>query len=111
LEFHQEQALLQFNVDGTTGTTGFCTINIPAELMSGTFSIYKDSVPLVENMDYTKTSNGTHYQFIITYDHSIHIIEIISTTVIPELTSLMLLATFITVTAVVYVYGKKAKKN
>ena len=106
LEFNQEQALLQFNVEGNTGTTGFCTVTIPAELMSGTFSIYKDDVPLVENLDYTKTTNGTHYQFIITYDHSIHLIEIFSTTVIPELTSLMLLATFMTVTAVVYVYTK-----
>ena len=63
LEFNQTESKLQFSVNGTDGTSGFFIITIPAELMSGTFSILKDSVPLVENLDYTQTFNGTHYTF------------------------------------------------
>ncbi|PVX23223.1 MAG: hypothetical protein CW716_12615 [Candidatus Bathyarchaeum sp.] len=107
MTFSQGEKLLQFSVDGATGTAGFCDIAIPAELMSGTFSIFIDDVPLVENMDYTQTVNGTHYQFSITYDHSTHTIEIFSTNVIPELTSLMLISTFVIATAVILTYERK----
>jgi hypothetical protein len=62
-------------------------------------------------VDYTQTFNGTHYMFTLTYDHSTHLIEIFSTTVIPELTSLIMLATFVTATAFVLVYGKKHSKK
>jgi eukaryotic-like serine/threonine-protein kinase len=95
LSFDQTSQSIRFNIDGASSTTGFCNITIPSELMSETFSLYKDDIPLVENVDYTKTYNGTHYNFSLTYEHSSHVIEIFSTTVIPELTSLMLLTTFI----------------
>jgi len=108
---NQELSSIHFKVSGTEGTTGFCNITIPAELMSGTFSIYKDDVLLVENVDYTQTFNGTHYTFNITYEHSSHTIEIFSTSVIPELTSLIMIATFTIATIAVAIYGNKSTKK
>ena len=96
-------------MDGLTGTTGFCNVTIPSELMSGTFSIYKDDVLLAESLDYTQTYNGTHYSFSLTYQQSTHTIEIFSTTVIPELTSLALLLTFIIATIAVIIANRRKK--
>jgi hypothetical protein len=67
LVFNQTAKSIRFSVDGTSGTSGFCNITIPAELMSGDFSIYKDDALLARNVDYTETYNGTHYMFSITY--------------------------------------------
>jgi hypothetical protein len=84
IHFNQAQKTISLTVDGSAGTTGFCNITIPSELMSGDFSIYMDDESLLENVDYTKTYNGTHYLFDITYVHSTHTIKIISTEVISE---------------------------
>jgi hypothetical protein len=109
--FDQPLGRIRFSVEETDGTTGFCNISIPFQLMSGNFSIYKDDVLLVENVDYTQISNSTHYTFSITYEHSTHIIEIFSTSVIPELTSLIMLSTLITTTAAILIYKKKQSKK
>ena len=109
--FSQTAQQISFNVTGPTGTIGCCEIAIPLELQSGEFSIYLDEMLLLKDIDYTETSNSTHTIFNITYEHSTHAIEIFSTTVIPELTSLVTLVTFITTTMTVLVYGKKSSRK
>ena len=109
LTFSKAEARLSFTVDGLSGTIGFCDITIPSELMSGTFSLYKDDVPLVEDLDYIQSFNGTHYTFSLTYEHNTHTIEIFSTTVIPELTSIVLMLTFIIVTLTIIVVNRKKR--
>ena len=109
LTFSKAEARLSFTVDGLSGTIGFCDITIPSELMSGTFSLYKDDVLLVEDMDYIQSFNGTHYTFSLTYEHNTHTIEIFSTTVIPELTSIVLMLTFIIVTLTMIVVNRKKR--
>jgi hypothetical protein len=111
LTFSQAEARLRFTVDGLTGTTGFCNVTVPAELMSGTFTIYEDDTLLAENLDYIETYNGTHYLFSLTYEHGAHIIEIFSTTVIPELTSFVLILTFIVATIAVSIVNRKKKRH
>ena len=111
LTFSQAEARLNFTVDGLSGTSGFCDITIPSELMSGTFSLFKDDVPLVENMDYIQSFNGTHYTFSLTYEHSTHTIEIFSTRVIPELTSIALLLTFIIATLTMIVVNRRKRAH
>ncbi len=110
LEFNQLQKSLTLNVTVPFNLDGFCNITIPDDLMSGDFSIYIDDTLLVENMDYTETYNSTHYNFSLTYGNRTHVIEIFSTTVIPELTSIMLLSTFIIATLVVIILKEPKKK-
>ncbi|HSQ53098.1 MAG TPA: hypothetical protein VLM82_01490, partial [Acidobacteriota bacterium] len=98
---------IRFNVDGTTGTEGYCNLTIPSELMSETFTVYKDDMLLAENLDYTQVFNGTHYTFSFTYDHSTHTIEIFATTVIPELSSIMLVSTLIAATLIVVIINRR----
>jgi len=107
LSFNQALGRIRFNVDGTNGTEGYCDVTIPSELMSEIFTMYKDDVLLVENLDYAQVFNGTHYTFSLTYDHSTHTIEIFATTVIPELSSIMLVSTLIAVTLIVAIVNRR----
>ena len=111
--FNQPLGRIRFSVEETDGTTGFCNISIPFQLMSGNFSIYKDSTLLIENIDYSQSFNGTNYSFNLTYEHSLQVsvMEIFATTVIPELTSIMLIATLILSTTFVAIVTRKKKSH
>jgi hypothetical protein len=89
--FNQTLKRLRFNVEGDAGTVGLCNITVPSELMSGDFSVCLDDVLLVEGVDYTESSNGTHYLFSIRYEHSSHILDIFSINVIPDFSNLLFL--------------------
>jgi len=82
--FNQDLRRLRFTVDGTSETSGLCNVSVPAELMSGPFSLYMDDEPLFESVNYTRIFNGTHNLFSVTYTHSSHIIELFSTEVVPD---------------------------
>ncbi|UCC58969.1 MAG: M28 family peptidase, partial [Candidatus Bathyarchaeum sp.] len=98
---------IKFNVIGPNGTTGFCNVTIPEDLLRGEFSVYMDGFSLVEDEDYTQTYNGTNYIFYITYTHTTHVIEIRGTDVIPELASWAILSLLLLTTLVIVVNKKK----
>lgn len=101
------QTWLKFNVTGPTGTTGFCNILIPEHLLLGDCPLYLDGTLLVEGVDYTRTYNGTHNIFYVTYNHSTHMIEILGTSVIPEISSCLLTSLLLIATLVIVVIKKK----
>jgi len=108
-EFDFSEASLQvsFNVTGLTGTTGFCNITLPEDLLWGDFSVYMNGEPLVEGLDYTRTYNGTHNIFHTTYTHSSHLIEITGTHVIPEHSSLIILSLLLIATLLIVTNEKR----
>jgi hypothetical protein len=83
-EFNQTERQLSLNVTGTTGTSGYCDVTVPSNLLWGTFSLNMDGYPLVEGTDYTQTSSGTDYIFHIAYIHSSHTIDIVASGAIPD---------------------------
>jgi parallel beta-helix repeat protein len=83
-QFNTATKTLSFNVTGSSGKGGFCNIIIPENLMWGDFSLFINGEQLEEGVNYTKTYNGTHYMFYVKYTHSEHVIEVISTEVVPE---------------------------
>ncbi len=105
--FDASQRMISFNVTGPTGIIGFCNISIPEDLLWGDFSVYLDEALLVEVVDYTKTYNGTHNIFSITYNHSSHIIEITGTYAIPEYSSWIIPTLLLVATLVIVIYKKK----
>jgi len=96
-----------FSVTGPTGTTGFCKIMIPEEIVGGNFPVYLNDVLLVEGVDYTRTYNGTHTILEITYNHSTHTIKIVGTNLVPEYSSLLLPTLLLVATLVIVIYKKK----
>jgi len=66
-DFNQSKKQISLYVSGSTGTSGFCDVTIPDDLLWGSFSLNLDGFPLVEDVDYTQTHNSTHYNFHITY--------------------------------------------
>jgi hypothetical protein len=111
LSFNQALKRLRFSVNGPDGTKGFCDITIPAELMSGDFSLYIDNVELVEGVDYTKTFGGVNYLFSVSYDHSSHVIDVFSTNVIPDFAGWMFLPFLMSATLLGIILRKRLKKQ
>ncbi|MGQ9460653.1 MAG: hypothetical protein ACUVRA_05435 [Candidatus Bathyarchaeaceae archaeon] len=103
--FNESLKQISFNVTGPTGKAGYCDVVIPKDLLWGEFSVYKDGSLLVEDVDYIRTYNGTHYIFHIAYSHSLHTIEIRGTEVVPEFptwASALLMPIVLTVAIAVY---------
>jgi hypothetical protein len=109
LTFNQALKRIRFDVDGTTGTAGFCNITIPAELLSGDFTVFMDDMQLIEGVNYTETLNGASHILSIAYEHSTHMIEIVGTNVIPDFTSWLLLPFLIAATLLVFALKKTRK--
>ena len=111
--FNPENTMIQFNVIGETGTTGFCNVAIPKDLLYAE----DDWTVLIEGNPVTPTINddtqNTYLYF--TYPHSTKTVEIIGTTAIPEFPSWTILVAGFFVVAVVsiaYRYGfKHGRKN
>ncbi len=107
--FNPENALIRFNVDGETGTTGFCRVTIPKDLLNteGNWGILVDgtSVAPIINDDI----NNSYIYFI--YNHSTQTIEIIGTTAIPEFPSWIILPLFLVVTFVGILAKKRLFQN
>ena len=108
-QFNSSSKQLSFNVTGSTGTTGFCDVTIPDNLLWGEFSLYLNGSPLVKDMDYTQTYNGTHYTFHINYTHSTHTIEITGTEAIPEFPSALTLLLFMITTLIAVVFYRRKR--
>ena len=108
LTFNPAAKELTFKVNGQSGTTGFCTISIPSDLIWGELSVYKDGSLLVKDVDYTQSNNGTHHFFQINYSHSIHDFKIVGTEAIPEFPSFIVVPILMaTLLAGVIIYRRK----
>jgi rhodanese-related sulfurtransferase len=110
-EFHFNATLKQlfFNLTGTTATTGSCNVSIPSNLMWGDFSLSMDNISLVEGVNYTETHNGTHYLFSINYLHSSHVLEIVSTEVVPDFAEWLFMPFIVSATLATFILRKKEK--
>jgi hypothetical protein len=99
--FVQENGTISFDVVAPIGTTGFCSVTIPVNLMSGPYTVKIDGVTILEEIE--PENNGTHAFLYFTYIHSAHKVEII-----PEFPLLLILPLFmITTLLAVIVYRRK----
>jgi parallel beta-helix repeat protein len=111
VSFNVTSKKLTLNVTGPSGTTGFCNITVPVELMSGDFTLYLDDAVLIEGVDYVKSSNATHYMFSVTYTHSSHTIELVSTEVVPDFAAWLFLPFLLSATLLGAALRKKLKNQ
>ena len=80
--FDPTNTLLALNLSGDAGTVGFCTVTFPNALLVGPYLCYLDDVLVTP----VETANATHTTLSVTYTHSVHTLEIVGTTAIPEFT-------------------------
>ena len=97
---------IRFNVEGDSETVGFSKITIPEDLLSGDFSIFLDDVLLVENINYTRVSDGFNNIFNINYYHSSHTVVISGTDVITEFSTGIMAIIFLILAIVTFVITK-----
>jgi parallel beta-helix repeat protein len=103
-----EGALLRFDVEGEDGTTGFCRVTIPKDLLytEGNWVVLVDGYPAAPTVN-EDTDNSYLY---FTYSHNTKIVEIIGTTAIPEFPSWIILPLLITATLLIIICKQKLPK-
>jgi len=103
--FNPKDALIQFNVIGETGTTGFCNVTIPKGLLraEGTWTVLADDNPIIPAVN--EDASNTYIYF--TYNHSTKTVEIIGTGAIPEFPSWIILPLFLIATLIVTLVRKR----
>jgi hypothetical protein len=107
--FNPETALIRFSVESETGTTGFCRVTIPKDLLDAenhwTVLVDGTSVTPTVNIE----ANNTYLYFI--YRHSTKTVEIIGTEAIPEFPSWTPLITLVALIALAVVYRHRFHKQ
>jgi hypothetical protein len=79
LEFEIEKEgnkIISFHVTGRDGTTGFCRVMIPTELMNYSYIVLVDEEEIIPAL--LDVSNKTHVYLYFVYAHSNHTVAIIS---------------------------------
>ena len=100
---------MTFSVTGEKGTTGFCRVTIPKDILwvdnGWTISVGGDPIT-----NYTTASDEDCTHLYFTYNHSTKIVQIEGTHVVPEFPSIIILPLFMTTTLLaVMIYTRKPK--
>ena len=108
---HNEGAFLRFNVTGEDGTTGFCRVTIPKDLLwvEDGWTVFVDG----ENVNYTIIPDDYTYLYF-TFNHTTKTVLIEGTKVIPEFPSSIMLFGFLMLITIPLVLSEKnrtKKKN
>jgi hypothetical protein len=109
---NKDEKKLSFNIEGPSGAAGICNVTIPKELLNAAKT---DWVVLIDGStpsSLTITWNTTHTFIHFTYTHSIHIVEIRGTKVVPEFTSITVFLSLMLLTILgIFLAKKKNTKH
>ncbi len=106
--FTQSLKQISFDIEGQSGTTGFCNVTIPKNLLDGPYAAMADeSQPL----EVAEQSNDSHNFLYFSYSHSLNTIRIEGTEVIPEFQTWILVMFVTTLTVTLFVYKRKLAKT
>jgi parallel beta-helix repeat protein len=101
-----EGALLRFNVTGDDGTSGFCRVTIPKDLLrvEDGWTIFVGGEPIT---NYTIIPDENYTYLYFTYNHSTKTVEIQGTHVIPEFPSAIIQPLFMALSIIAIVFAKR----
>jgi len=101
---HPEVIMIEFNVTGEEGTTGFCRVSFPTAMMNSTYHVFVNGTETSYNL--LPCSNADYSYLYFTYTHSTE-----GVIIIPEFPSFLILPMLMVVTLpAVIVYRKKHAK-
>ncbi len=83
-EFKKDQKKVTFTVDGESGTQGVTKITVPKAMLSGEMSVMIDGKIASSDDVIVTTDTEEDTTLAINYHHSMHIIDITGTNVVPE---------------------------
>jgi hypothetical protein len=72
---------IQFHAVVPEGLEGFCDFTIPTSLLGGNLAVLVDGSPLVEGVNYTRSTEGSDYLFHLTYGNGERSIAVTSAVV------------------------------
>jgi len=90
LIFNQPQKEISLNVTNPEGTSGYCNVTIPKELLSGTFTVFFDDALIIPTVTQSPTHSFIYVEYSPISDSS-HQIQIRGTEVIPEFPLILVL--------------------
>ncbi|MEM3581123.1 MAG: hypothetical protein QXH40_00200 [Candidatus Bathyarchaeia archaeon] len=107
--FNQNQAIVRFNLKGTSGSHGYCNVTIPATLLKGEpWAVLLNGT----NWSFTATQNETHSFIRFNYTHtSTYEVIIQGTWVVPEFPSTPVLLSFILMISTTIILLKKRRQK
>ena len=107
--FYQSLKQISFKVSGETGTSGYCNVTIPKNLLKGEpWTVRLNGT----DWTFTPTQNETHSCIYFTYTHSsTYEVTIQGTWVIPEFPSTLILAIFMLTTLITTIILKTKRKR
>jgi nitrous oxidase accessory protein len=107
--FNPEIALIRFDVEGEDGTTGFCRVMLPKDLLHAEdgWTVLMNGIS-VSPTPYEDT-NSTYLYF--TYSHSTKTVEVIGTYAVPEFPSWTLMPLLLTATLAAIITKKRLTKH
>jgi len=107
--FNQPGKKISFNVTGPDGTTGFCNVTMPRTMMDcanlDNWTIFIESDLITDNCTMNRDADYTYIS--IPYTHSTQLIQIISTVVVAEFHSAMILIIFLMASLIAFLLSKK----
>jgi len=106
--FSQPEMQISFNVSNLPGTTGFCNITIPKELLRENATHLWQVKLNGSNMSFTSTDNGTHsFIYFNVIDSGTYAVEIIGAEVITEFPLFMVLPLLVILSLLAVALGKR----
>jgi hypothetical protein len=100
VQFSGEQRRLALTVEGSTGTTGIVNIELSKRMLGGEYIIQIDGQPVTDSNRTIIKDKGDNVMVEVNYTHSVHTIEILGATAIPEYPSSVVIFA-IAITAVI----------
>ncbi|MGQ9461229.1 MAG: hypothetical protein ACUVRA_08400 [Candidatus Bathyarchaeaceae archaeon] len=109
-QFNVDQKSVSFNVTGDYGTTGFCRVTIPNDLLwvddKWTITVGDQQIT-----DYGIISDGDFTYIYFSYNHSTQTVTIEGNHVIPEFPSAIILPLFTILSMIAVVFTKKKRRK
>jgi len=100
---------IQFSVEGENGTTGFCNVTLPKDMVNaeGNWVVLVDGISVTPIVN--EDASNTYLYF--TYNHITKTVKIIGTTAIPEFPSWIILPLLLVATVLIILCKKRLPKN